>query len=199
MGRVDQPQPQPLVLPGRKPVVVAPVHAHEVSDLASVAARHRRCEIIDKQARIGVQQPVVNHQDLVPVHIRRYGLFDDQGSGKPPRDLFHRICMGVIPVGSRIGQIKGVVEAPTGRHRILGQPRDTIHGVVDTDAMPVNRGRSLQRVHQPSLQPAALSGPNDRARDRPVVAPDRRRRIAIRGKLHRGCPSCQEGRCCTKG
>ncbi len=91
----------------------------------------------------------------------------------------------MIPVRTRIRGCEVVVKRSAWLNWRLGQFGDTVHRVLDSYAVPVNRRRLWQGVLESSGDSRALLYPNDRSGNRPVVAPDRRRSVTIRTDARR--------------
>ena len=152
---------------------------------------HGLIEVIEELAAVRVDQPVVEHQNLVRVHLGRVGFFHDQRTGQATRHLLHRIGVSVIPVGSGIRRHEVIVEGVAGRHRVLRQASHAVHRVVDADAVPVDRGRHVEVVDQTAGDPFALSDADRSARQHSVIRPHLGHRVAVRGKLDAGFARCQ--------
>ena len=134
--------------------------------------------------RVGVQPPVVQHQNKVVVHIRRFGLVHDQRTVQTPRHLLNAVDVAMVPEGPRVRQIEAVVERAPRPHRCLRHARNAVHGVVDPDAVPVDGGGRGQSVLQPQRHLPALPRADGRPRRRPRppverIAPEPRLGIAL--------------------
>ena len=163
-----------------------------VSDPAAMAHAHGIVETLVNQRRFGVEQPVVEYEGLLAIHLRRLGLFHDQRPMQAAGDLHPGPVMRVVPVGSGIGRHEIIVESLTRRDGLLRQARDTVHRVVDADAVPMDGGRLRQVVDQPPLHPFAPAHPDGRAGRAALIPPDGCRRITVGGKLDRGFARCQD-------
>ncbi len=119
-----------------------------------------------------IEQPVVEDKHFFPVHFRCLILFDDQRAVKAARDLFNRSVVGMVPIGARIRRDKIVVEGLTRLHGGLSQSCHPIHGVVDTDAVPMDRASLGQCVPERPLHSRTPSDPQFGAGHHAVVAPD---------------------------
>ena len=127
------------------------------------------------------EPPIVDEQNLVPVDggpaIR---FLHDQRPVEAARQLLPGPVVRVIPVGSGVGRREVVEELAALRHGRLGKLRHTVHGVIDSDAMPMHGGGLRQRVHEPARDALSLPDANDGARHVPLVAPNRGFRIVGR-------------------
>ncbi len=115
-------------------------------------------------------------------------LYHDGWKQPPPGQV-----VGVVPIGPGVGRHEIVEEAPAGWHRRLRQFRHAVHGILDSDAMPVHGGRLRQLVDEPTPDALSLPDADDRTRHPPLIAPDRCRRI-VGDELCRSRPRLQRWR-----
>ena len=109
--------------------------------------------------------------------------------------------MGMVPVGAGVGGHEVILKALSRRDRILRQARHAIHGVLNANAMPVNRGRRRQVIDDPPGYPSPLCNSDFRAGGVPFEAPYRCLFILLRQQLEIGDAGSQRHQCrlCGQG
>ena len=133
-----------------------------------------------------VEPPVVQRQHQIAVDLGRFGFLDDQRRGQPARDLLECVAVRMVPVGTGIGGHEVIGEGSAGWDRVLGHARHAVHGVVESQPMPVDRRRLRQVVDQLPYDPVALCDAQPGARGCAVIGPDLRCRVVLGQKLRLG-------------
>ena len=194
VGGVRQPQPEPLVTPNLAPPAARAVDRHPIAETPPVrAVAHGAEALVD--LRLRREAPIVDEQEFVPIDLGpAVGVLDDQRSVKTSSQLLPSPIVGVVPIGPGVGRHEIVEEAPAGWHRRLRQFRHAVHGILDSDAMPVHGGRLRQLVDEPTPDALSLPDADDRTRHPPLITPDRCRRIVGRDELCRSRPRLQRWR-----
>src|ERR1700693_3521684 len=142
---IDQPQANPLPASNRETIGNTAIDRHGVTDAARHASFHRVVEPSSDRAVL-LEAEVAEHPDDVTVYGWRLKLLDDERSGEAAAYLFCAVRMWVVPIGSRVRRRKFVDKIATRLDRRLVDIRCPVHGVWDTDAMPMDRGVLGQAV-----------------------------------------------------
>ncbi|MNC85817.1 hypothetical protein D3C83_14310 [compost metagenome] len=88
--------------------------------------------------------------------------------------------MRVVPIGTGIGHYELVSEVPAWLDGRLGDIRDSVHCVGQTDTVPVHGGALAQPIFHHHPQAVALAHMDFRAGRGAVVAPDIGLRMGVR-------------------
>ena len=131
-----------------------------------------RIEVVAKFASL-LHPPVIDHDDDVCINVRRFPFLHDQRAVEPPCDLFPGTAVRVVPEGACVGRDESIREIVPVWDGVLRQARNSVHRVVDPDAMPVDRRRLPGPVFEIHEEFVALPDPKDRPGRAPVES-DRR-------------------------
>ena len=150
-------------------------------------------------ATIWPQSPVVEHPHLIVVIRQGLDIVHDEHAIQPALDLLGATDVWMEPEGPGVLGDESVRELAAWRDWVLRDTGHTIHGVGDSDTMPVN-GRGLWEVVLQAYHDLfSQAHPKDRSRDLTVVRPDIEQ--APVKELHRGrrCPQIERSRPLRRG
>jgi hypothetical protein len=119
-----------------------------------------------------IEENIGDDQQQVLVYVDRFYLIDNDGTVETTSHLLVGGHVRVIPVCAGIRQNEFIVKCLSAGHSGLGNPRDTIHGIGQANAMPVDGRRLWELIFEAYLEGLALSPPNQRAWNLVVKAPD---------------------------
>ena len=125
------------------------------------AAHQRVCRCVASvfgRTRVADQQ-IVEHQNLFAVGRREEAGVTraHEQVAVESKVLQHVLAMmRVIPVEARIREMNRVVEGAVRRHRILRDVRRAVEPVVETDAVPVDRGGEVRAIDEAYVNRRAL-------------------------------------------
>src|SRR3546814_9174145 len=94
------------------------------------------------------QAPVAENPDDLAVHTDRLALFDDQRTVQAAADLLEAALVRVVPICASIRQVEGIGEGLARSDRLLRQVRDAVHGIRQSDAVPVHGCRSEEHTSE---------------------------------------------------
>ena len=122
--------------------------------------------------RVRRDEKVLEDQCEIPVHRRIVGnpRMDDEQAGHPEGFLHGHMRM--VKKCSRLVEIVLVHIGPSGRNKVLGEPRHTIVLNGEFQAMPMDGRRFRQLIVDYNTDPVSLNSFNSRAGHGVVVAPD---------------------------
>lgn len=155
---IHQSQPDPLAGANRELVLHGSVHRHRVADAARV--RHV-VGVPESLADLSARRdaPIIQHPGHVTVHRRRLPLLHDQGSVQSAIELFGALEVRVIPLRAGIEGVELVDEALPRLDGGLRQVWNTIHGVRQPHAVPMNGRRHGESVRDVDANAVALANP----------------------------------------
>src|SRR3546814_16664959 len=121
------------------------------------------------------EAPVAEYPDGLAVDTVRLALFDDQRTVQGAADLLECALVRVVPICASIRQVEGIGEGLARSDRLLRQVRDAVHGIRQSDAVPVHGCLLVETVFYEHSQPVALAEADLRAGRGAVVTPHLRR------------------------
>src|SRR3546814_3307691 len=134
---VDHTQPHALPGSDREALANSPVYRDGVADPPGMAHVVTIAEIV-ADGGIIAQAPVAENPDDLAVHTDRLALFDDQRTVQAAADLLEAALVRVVPICASIRQVEGIGEGLARSDRLLRQVRDAVHGIRQSDAVPVH-------------------------------------------------------------
>ena len=175
VGNVAEPQAQALTGFDRDLVINLPIERQNVAVAPAVCTFMDGTEAGTMNLPILLQAPVVEDKYEILVDFRRCRLLDNQNAMQSARDLLRRQLVWVIPECPGVGTTKPIVISFPRPHGLLCKPGDSIHGIGNAYAMPVNCSWLLQIIDQSNAQFVALANAQHGPRNSTVITPDVRR------------------------
>ena len=145
-----------------------------VADAAGVGGIEQMGQALRLDRAVGVQPPIVDDEGNVAIDRNRLGFLDDEQAVKAAVLLHDLMSVRVIPERARVRYFESVIERLARLDGRLCEMSHAVHGIVDADAVPMDRGRLADAVAQPRADFATLPDANFRAGNASSVTPDAR-------------------------
>ena len=179
---IDDSDPDPLPALHRYTVGNPAIQSNGIADPAGHPGFHAVAKTRSDPAFL-VETPILDEPQEIAVDSDPLTFFDDQCAGKSTPKLLQRIGVWVVPEGAGVGRRELVDEALAGPDRFLRETGDPIHGIRQTDAVPMDGGVLAQLVAHRNPHRLALADPQFRAGHRAVIGPYGGIRVAVAGQV----------------